>query len=137
MNRILLLALVACGPVAPPAAPSAPPAKSVQVNQPGALVDVEATLAPNHITVVDFWAESCGACSIVGGMLAVGVAKDARVVIRKVDVGDGDTPVAHHYKVGALPHYRIYDRHKRLRYMLTGNDCTRAAEIAKELAAER
>jgi thiol-disulfide isomerase/thioredoxin len=137
MTRLLLLALVACGPATPPSAPSARPAKSLQVNQPGELVDVEASLASDHVTVVDFWAESCGACSVVGGMLAAGVAKDARVVIRKIDVGDGDTPVAHHYKVGALPHYRIYDRHKRLRYMLTGNDCTQASALARELADER
>ncbi|MDX2090904.1 MAG: thioredoxin domain-containing protein [Kofleriaceae bacterium] len=139
-QRLLLglaLALAACGRSTPPAAPAPPPAKSLQVNEPGALVDVEATLAGDHVTVVDFWAESCGACSIVGGMLAVGVAKDVRVVIRKVDVGDGDTPVAHHYKVGALPHYRIYDRHKRLRYMLTGNDCTQASALARALADER
>ncbi|HVK83835.1 MAG TPA: thioredoxin family protein [Kofleriaceae bacterium] len=134
MIRGVVLALLAsCA-----SAPSRPaPAKLVELNRPGELVDIERALPADRVTVVDFWGQSCGACYIVGGMLAVGVAKDDRIVIRKVDVGDGDTPVAHHYKVGALPHYRIYDRQRRLRYLLTGNDCTQAAAIAKQLADER
>jgi thiol-disulfide isomerase/thioredoxin len=93
-------------------------------------------LPDGYVTVVDFWSESCGACVIVGGMLAVQTAKDTGVVIRKVDVGDGDTPVAKQFDVGALPHYKLYDRHKKLRYSLVGNECLKAPELAKQLAAE-
>ncbi|MBX3157133.1 MAG: thioredoxin family protein [Deltaproteobacteria bacterium] len=123
----------ACGHAAP-AAPEPP--KSVQLNAPGAPVDVEAALVPGYVVVVDFWAESCGACTVVGGMLAVQVAQEPRVLIRKIDVGDGDTPVARAYQIGALPHFQVYDRRGRLRYDLVGNDCVKAAEIAKSLLAE-
>ena len=57
-------------------------------------------------------------------------------MIRKVDVGDGFTPVAHAYEIGALPHYNVYDKQRRLRYVLVGNDCLQAPEIARDLAAE-
>ena len=50
--------------------------------------------------------------------------------------GDGFTPVAQHYKIGALPHFRVYDKHKRMRYLLVGNDTLKAPELAKQLAAE-
>lgn len=69
-------------------------------------------------------------------MLAVQVAKADGVVIRKIDVGDGFTDVAKQFQIGALPHYNIYDKAKRLRYVLVGNDCLKAPELAIQLAAE-
>ena len=137
MKHAALVILVACGHAATPAAPAAsPPDKTVQVNAPGAVVDVAAILPAGYVTVVDFWSESCHACIGLGGLLAVGVAQEPRVVIRKIDVGDGFTPVAERYKIDALPHFFIYDKRKRLRYDLVGPDCVDAAKFAKQLAAE-
>lgn len=141
--RAVLAALVAgsaCGPAAAPAAPAAPatrpPDKIVQLNAPGAAVDVVAALPAGYVTVVDFWSQSCEACGPLGQRLETGVADEPRVVIRKVDVGDGDTPVAAAYQIAALPHFFIYDKQKRLRYDLVGPDCLAAARYARELAAE-
>jgi thiol-disulfide isomerase/thioredoxin len=135
-----------CGPAAAPAAPAAPaaveapradkPDKIVQLNAPGAAVDVAAALPAGFVTVVDFWSQSCEACGPLGQRLETGVADEPRVVIRKVDVGDGDTPVAAAYQIAALPHFFIYDKQKRLRYDLIGPDCLAAARYARELAAE-
>ena len=136
MIRAALLALVlaACGR---PAAPRIPPAeKWLQINKAGEPIELATAVPAGYITVVDFWSESCGACTIVGGMLAVQTAKDPGVLIRKVDVGDGFTPVAKQFQVSALPHYNVYDRQRRLRYVLVGNDCLKAPELAKQLAAE-
>jgi thiol-disulfide isomerase/thioredoxin len=131
-----VLVLAACSHAAAPAPAPAPPAKSVQLNAPGEPVEIAAVLPAGYVTVVDFWSESCHACVMIGGMLAVGVAKDPRVVIRKIDVGDGFTPVARAYQIDALPHYQIYDKRKRLRYDLVGSDCVEASTIARQLAAE-
>ena len=130
----LVVVLVACGHAVAPAPPA--PDKSVQLNAPGEPVDLAKVLPAGYVTVVDFWSESCHACVMIGGMLAVGVAKDPRVVIRKIDVGDGFTPVARAYQIDALPHYLIYDKRKRLRYDLVGSDCVEASTYAKQLAAE-
>ncbi len=130
-----IVLVLGCGHQSP-ASHRAPAAKSVQLNQPGEPVELEPALAPGYVTVVDFWSESCGACTIVGGMLAVQVAYAPDVLIRKIDVGDGFTPVAKQFKIGALPHYNVYDKARRLRYVLVGNDCLKAPEIAKQLAAE-
>ena len=115
-------------------APAAP-AKTVQLNQPGELIDLTTALPAGYVTVVDFWSDTCHACVELGGLLAVGVAQEPRVVIRKVDVGDGFTPVARAYQIDALPHFLIYDQHKRLRYDLVGGDCVDAAKLARQLAA--
>ncbi len=112
------------------------PPRNVQLNEPGALVRVEDHLWPRYVTVVDFWADHCGACVVVAGMLAVQIANEPRILVRKVDVGDGFTPVAQAYKIGALPHFRLYDKHRRLRYVLVGNDTLTAADLAKQLLAE-
>ncbi|HWO18264.1 MAG TPA: thioredoxin family protein [Kofleriaceae bacterium] len=127
----------ACGAAGAPApGPVAPPPRTVQLNAPGAAVDIEAHVVSGYVTVVDFWAEYCGACTVVAGMLAVQIASEPRILVRKVDVGDGATPVARAYQIGALPHFRIYDKHRRLRYLLVGNDTLTAADLAKELLAE-
>ena len=117
------------------AAAKAPP-KIVQLNAPGAAVDVLAALPAGYVTVVDFWSVTCEPCIVQGEKLAAGVAEEPRVLIRKVDVGDGDTPVATAYKIAVLPHFFIYDKQKRLRYDLLGPDCSKAANYAKQLAAE-
>jgi thiol-disulfide isomerase/thioredoxin len=136
----VVILLGACGQASVPAprapGPPGPPEKTVQLNAPGEPVDVAAALPAGYVTVVDFWSESCEACVTLGGMLAVGVAKDPRVVIRKIDVGDGFTPVARAYQIEALPHYLIYDKQKRLRFDLVGGDCAEASTIATKLAAE-
>jgi len=135
--RWLCIALVACGHagVQAPGAPAAP-AKTVQLNAPGEPVDIAAVLPAGYVTVVDFWSESCHACVTLGGMLAVGVAKEPQIVVRKIDVGDGITPVARAYNIAALPHYLIYDKLRRLRYDLVGSDCEQASVYARQLAAE-
>lgn len=139
LATLAAIGLCACGPAqSPPTAPPAPkpPAKTVQLNAPGEPVDVAAALPAGYVTVVDFWSQSCEACGPLGKLLDDGVAGEPRVVIRKVDVGDGDTPVAEAYKIAALPHFFIYDKLKRLRYDLVGPDCTEAAKYARQLAAE-
>lgn len=134
MKRLLIVLAACAHPVAAPVGP--PPAKSIQLNAPGAAIDVQPALVPGYVTVVDFWSPSCGACTVVGGMLAVQTAHDPAVVIRKVDVGDGLTEVAKAYDINALPHYNVYDKRRRLRYVLVGNDCLQAPRLARQLAQE-
>ena len=137
MRALVLALVVACGHAkSTTAPPPPPPAKSLQLNKPGEPVALDEHLVPGYVTVVDFWGEHCGACVVVGGYLAVGVAQQDRVLIRKIDVGDGFTQVAKDHDIGALPHYRIYDKQRRLRYDLVGNDCLQASDLARELAAE-
>jgi thiol-disulfide isomerase/thioredoxin len=106
------------------------------VNAPGAMIDVNTTLVADYVTIVDFWSESCGACKVVGAKVAAAIANDARVIVREVDVGDGLGDLAHAYDIGALPHYNVYDRARRLRYVLVGGDCLRAPDLARALVSE-
>jgi thiol-disulfide isomerase/thioredoxin len=141
---VAMVAMVACGPKtatpdtpAQKAAPKKAPAKVVQVNRTGEPVDLDRILVPGHVTVVDFWATWCGGCKVVNDKLMASISGEPAIVVRKIDIGDGDTPVAHQHKVGALPHVRIYDRDGNLRYVLAGNDALTAGDAAKALAAEK
>lgn len=120
----------------PQSAPVPAPAKSLQLNEPGAPVDVIAALPVGYVTVVDFWSVTCEACVEFGNRLAAEIANEPMIVIRKIDVGDGFTPVAQANNISALPHFYIYDKRKRLRYDLVGSDCADAGKFAKVLVAE-
>jgi len=133
---VLCVIACACGPKTSSSPPAPPAEKVVQVNATGQPVDLERVLVPGHVTVVDFWATWCGGCEIVDQKLMASIASEPVVVVRKIDIGDGDTPVARQHKVGALPHVRIYDRAGNLRYVLAGNDAMTAGDAAKTLVAE-
>jgi thiol-disulfide isomerase/thioredoxin len=135
VKRLVVLGLLAaCGPKTVDPPPGPPPAKNLQLNQPGEMVRVE--LHPGYVTVIDFWSETCGACEVATAKLESTTVDADRVLIRKVDVGDGFTPVAEAYGVGALPHLNVYDKTGKLRYKLVGNESMTAGDKAKELMAE-
>lgn len=117
---------------------AAPPAKVLSLNsEPGAMVDVEKSLALGFVTVVDFWADYCAPCKTIEAELMAGIADFPDIVVRKVNVGPGDSDVAKAYKLGGLPHLRIFDRKGRLRYQLVGDDAHEAAAAAKKLRDEK
>lgn len=116
----------------PPDAEPAPP-KVLQLNETGVLVDIDAALVPGYVTIVDFWADWCGACKTMEDAFMPLIADEPRILVRKVDVGDGDTPVAEHYDIGPLPHLRIYDTHGKLQYILLNNNALETGQKALEV----
>jgi thiol-disulfide isomerase/thioredoxin len=136
ISLALSLSLAPACASAPP--PAAPPVKVAALNSaPGAMVDIDKALPLGFVTVVDFWADYCAACKTIEAELMAGIADAPHIVVRKVDVGPGDSDVAKAYKIAGLPHLRIYDRRGRLRYMLVGDDAHQAAAAAKKLSEEK
>lgn len=127
MKWLVLVAVAACSGHASP-----PPVKSADIVGPRV---EDATLA-GYVTLVDFWGESCAACKVVEAKIGAEIANNDRVIVRKIDVGDGFTPVAKAYNVSVLPHWQVYDTKRRLRFILIGPECLRAPTLAAELLAE-
>jgi thiol-disulfide isomerase/thioredoxin len=136
MRRVIVaFALAACGPRGG-AAPEVIAPRVVQLNAPGALVDLDAHVPIGQVTIVDFWATWCGGCKIAEARFMADLGETPGYVVRKIDIGDGDTAAAKAFHVRGLPQVWIYDRGRQLRYVLVANDAMRVGEVVRALLAE-
>jgi thiol-disulfide isomerase/thioredoxin len=100
------------------------------VNEPGAMVALEKVLVPGKVTIVDFYADWCGACKVIEKKTVTKLTGEKGIAIRKINIKDDESPVAQHYDIGALPHIRIFDKTGKMLYALTGNQTLRTGELA-------
>jgi thiol:disulfide interchange protein len=121
-------------PDAEPEAPAPVSAEKVKiVNEPGQYVALEDILVPGVVTVIDFYADWCGACHVMEEKLLEATADEPRIVLRKINIADTDTDVARRYDIGPLPHLRIYGPDGKLAHILVGNQALQAANLSREL----
>lgn len=118
---------VACG------APQRPVA-ILELAPHGELVDLEAALVAGYVTVIDFHAAWCARCVTVDAELRAAVARDRSIVVRRVDIGDGATPIARAYGIRTLPHVLVVDRDGVLRHRLIGEAALDAGRRALDVA---
>ena len=80
------------------------------ISEAGEDVDITKHLVPGKVTVVDFMADWCGPCRVVGGVLADLLKARPDLAVRTVNVGDWGTPAANRYltKASDLPTVKIY-----------------------------
>jgi len=116
-------------------APRARPPAIVELSPHGELVDLEAAVVPGYVTVIDFHAAWCERCVVVDQRLREAVARDPGIVVRRVDIGDGTTPVARAYQIRTLPHVLVIDAGGVLRHRLIGADALTAGELARAVSA--
>lgn len=124
---------VTAAPDPEPTTPEVTAEKVKIVNQPGQLVALEDILVPGAVTVIDFYADWCGACLVMEEKLLEATADEPRIVLRKINIEDTDTDVARQYEIGALPHLRIYGPDGKLAHVLIGNQALQAADLSRQL----
>jgi len=78
----------------------------------GEAVNLKDHLAPNKVTVFDFYATWCGPCKDVDHALLKLMKKNPNVALRKINIVDWDKPVVKKYMAGVstLPYLIIYDK---------------------------
>jgi thiol-disulfide isomerase/thioredoxin len=92
-------------------APAAPPSINVVSNN-GQPVDLLPLMPDGKVTVVDFYADWCGACRQTGPYLERLAAQDPQVALVKVNIGDWQTPVTRQFDIRSVPNIRVFDRRK-------------------------
>ncbi len=83
------------------------------------------------VTIVDFYADWCGPCRVIGPQLEKMARDDADVVLRKVNV-DRNASLSEQYKVSSIPHIIVFDRTGKEVGTVTGLD----TEGVKQLVAK-
>jgi thiol:disulfide interchange protein len=104
------------------------------VNQPGEDVVIEDVLVAGKVTVVDFYADWCGACKVIERNLVPILEREpTAIALRKIDIKDAYTPVARRYGIEMLPHVRVFTASGELHRILVGNAAMSTPEIAQRL----
>jgi thiol-disulfide isomerase/thioredoxin len=80
----------------------------------GDSVDHSDLTVPGMVTVVDFYATWCGPCRRLAPVLEAMTAGDPEVVLRKVDIGNWESPLVGKYNIPSVPNVRVFDRKGRL-----------------------
>jgi thiol-disulfide isomerase/thioredoxin len=87
----------------------------------GERVEVKDRLASGQVTVVEFYADWCQVCRRVTPKLQA-LAAEAGFALRKVNIGDGSTPVAKQYGIRVTPTFQVFDASGTLRRTLESGD---------------
>ena len=96
-------------------------AQSIRVIAHGQQVDIRKHLIRGKVTIIDFYADWCGPCRLIGPMLER-LATDPQIVLRKVDIINFQSPVARQFNLDAIPHVQIYNRKGKFVGAVTGVD---------------
>ena len=87
----------------------------------GQTVDISKHLVRGKVTIVEFYADWCGPCRLIAPMLEQ-LAKDPKIAIRRIDIVNWESPVAHQYNINAIPHVLVYNRKRQLVGVVAGVD---------------
>jgi copper chaperone CopZ len=86
-------------------------------------LDVDKALAPGKITVVDFYADWCGPCTVLERRLERYMAAHPNVALRRVNIGKWNNAAARQataFGATALPYVRVYARDGKFVRAVTG-----------------
>jgi thiol-disulfide isomerase/thioredoxin len=90
-------------------------------------IRLEAHIVPGKITIVDFYADWCGPCRMLGPQLEDMAAKNPNIALVKINIIDWESPVAKQFNITGIPRVQVYDPSDRLVGTSVG---VRPAEIA-------
>lgn len=107
-----------------PLAPEVLSTLDILTDTKGAKLDPKRIAVPGKITIVDFYADWCGPCRVLETRLQNYMAANRGFAMRRVNVGQWDTPAAvqatREFRAEALPYVRVYDAKGKFVGAVTG-----------------
>ena len=100
---------------------------NVHIRQNGQWVALANYVGKGTITIVEFYADWCGACKKIDPQLKK-IAEDKHVNLVQIQVINQNSPVVQQYKLGGVPDLRVFDRNGQLL-----GRCGSSVHIAKKL----
>ena len=91
----------------------------------GEVVNINAELAPEKVTIFDYYADWCGPCHLLTPKLERLVKRYGNVALRKVDIVDWESEAAkqatREFRLSGLPYVRVYGPDGRALGSVVGN----------------
>jgi thiol-disulfide isomerase/thioredoxin len=94
----------------------------IEVISHGTPIDVNQHLVIGNVTVIDFYADWCGACRQLSPSLEQMASNDPEIALRKIDIVNWKTAVAQQFNIHSIPQVNVYDRSGRLVGTVLGGD---------------
>ena len=98
----------------------------------GEKLDMNQHLALGRVTVFDFYADWCGPCRGLSPALEEMAKNDPEIALRKIDIVNWRTAVAHQFNIYSIPQVKVYDRSGRLVGTVRGVDLEKVKRYVEQ-----
>lgn len=75
----------------------------------GEKVDLKQYLVKDYVVIFDFYADWCGPCKVLGPKIEELVNKDAKLLLRKINIVNWGSDVSKQYLIQFVPNVRVYN----------------------------
>jgi thiol-disulfide isomerase/thioredoxin len=103
----------------------------------GERVDLLAHLAPGRVTVFEFYADWCNACRRIDPRLKQLALARKDVIVKRIDIGDGETEVTKQYGIEMTPTFHVYSTEGKLVKVFSTDNIQELEAVIKTAQAKR
>jgi copper chaperone CopZ len=123
-------------PEPPPLSEAERAALDMRVLSHGEPYDLKKGLAPGKITIVDFYAEWCGSCRVLGPRLERLLLGNPRLALRKIELPTWESESARQatreFGLAGLPYVRVYGPDGKLLGAVAGNQSDELQKLIRK-----
>lgn len=120
---------------APPDSAGVPASFAPEVISRGEPVELKNHVAAGQVTVIEFYADWCAVCRRLDPGLKRLALTRRDLVLKRVNIGDGETAVSKQYDITATPTFHVYGADGSLFKRFVTDDLQKLADVIKAASA--